>query len=155
MPEVRFVRRVSMRNSVHLMTASAKEVIAAAILDDARAMGALAGGLPIERRLATAILAALDAAGYVVVPREPTEDTPAERCMPDFWRVGQKIRYVNTNEWAWEKGDIAYVVKLRDEYRGRPAKEYQVFYTGDNDPDQPGIYWTTPDDVELIEDAAP
>lgn len=54
------------------MTASAKEVIAAAVLDDARAMGALAGGLPIEHRLATAILAALDAAGYVVVPREPT-----------------------------------------------------------------------------------
>lgn len=52
---------------------SAKEVIAAAILDDARAMGALAGGLPVERRLATAILAALDAAGLVVVPREPTE----------------------------------------------------------------------------------
>ena len=31
MPEVRFVRRVSMRNSVHLMTASAKEVISDAI----------------------------------------------------------------------------------------------------------------------------
>ena len=135
-----------MRNSVHLMTASAKEVISDAI------------HLPSARKCdeyADAILAALDSAGYVVVPREPTEDTPAERCMPDFWRVGQKIRYVNTNEWAWEKGDIAYVVKLRDEYRGRPAKEYQVFYTGDNDPDQPGIYWTTPDDVELIEDAAP
>lgn len=46
------------------MTASAKEVISDAI------------HLPSARKCdeyATAILAALDAAGYVVVPREPTE----------------------------------------------------------------------------------
>lgn len=134
------------------MTASAKEVIAAAILDDARAMGALAGALPIERRLADAILAALDAAGLVVVPRRSAKTTHAERLLPDSWRVGQKVRYLNSSEFAWSRGDIAYVLKLRDEYKGRPAAEYQVFYTGV--PSTGCSYWTTPNDVELVEDVA-
>lgn len=73
MPEVRFVRRVSMRNSVHLMTASAKEVIAAAILEGLADITYAEddGGLGVDGwiylpKLSTAILAALDAAGYVV-----------------------------------------------------------------------------------------
>ncbi len=50
------------------MTASAKEVIAAAQVE-------FLHGVPVSvtDAGATAILAALDAAGYVVVPREPTE----------------------------------------------------------------------------------
>lgn len=52
------------------MTTAAKEVIAAAILDDARHMGALAGELPIEQRVAAAILAALEAAGLAVVEKK-------------------------------------------------------------------------------------
>jgi hypothetical protein len=61
------------------MTASAKEVIAAAILEDladityAEDDGGLgADGWIYLPKLSAAILAALDAAGLVVVPREPT-----------------------------------------------------------------------------------
>lgn len=62
------------------MTASAKEVIAAAI-PEALADITYAeddGGLGVDgwiylSKLSAAILAALDAAGFVVVPREPTE----------------------------------------------------------------------------------
>lgn len=54
------------------MTASAKEVIAAALLDGARNTTAAERAMPIDQRIATAILSALNAAGYVVVPREPT-----------------------------------------------------------------------------------
>lgn len=75
----------------------------------------------------------------------------ANRKLPDFWRVGQKVRYIRSSEWAFDKGDIAIVTEIREECRNRPANEYQVFFT------RPlcisdGRFWTTPDDVELIED---
>jgi len=74
----------------------------------------------------------------------------AKRKMPDQWRVGQKVRYVSNKDWAWNKGGIAYILELRDEYKGLSADEYQVFYTGSKKGS--GTYWTTPDDVELIEE---
>lgn len=76
-----------------------------------------------------------------------------ERPLPDFWRKGQKIRYITTQEWAWSKGNIAYVHGLHDEYKDRKfsAGDYQVFYTGPKGKSHPS-YWTTPDDVELVED---
>lgn len=66
------------------MTTSVKEVIAAAIpealrsVDGGAAIYAKGGEIVIDgcfnmHSAATAILAALDAAGFVVVPREPTE----------------------------------------------------------------------------------
>jgi hypothetical protein len=74
-----------------------------------------------------------------------------ERPLPDFWRVGQKVRYLRNSEWAWTAGEIGYVESLRPEYTGRPAAQYQVFYT--TSPDLRGRFWTTPDDVELVEDS--
>ena len=73
------------------MTASAKEVIAAALLDGSRNTTAAERGMPIDQRLATAILASLDAAGLVVVPREPTKemvvagDDEKEACIDSDW----------------------------------------------------------------------
>lgn len=72
------------------------------------------------------------------------------RPLPSVWKVGQKVRYLQNSEWAWIKGGTAYVKELRPEYEGKPAKEYQVFYTGPKG--KGGIFWTTPEDVELVED---
>ncbi len=74
-----------------------------------------------------------------------------QRRLPDFWRVGQKVRYLTNSDWAWHRGNEGTVVALRDDCKGKPAHEYQVFYTGVG-PDCYGQYWTTPSDVELIED---
>lgn len=74
----------------------------------------------------------------------------AVRKLPDFWRVGQKVRYLRDSEWAWGEGDIGFVSSLRDEYKNKPAQEYQVFYTTSES--GYGSFWTTPDDVELLED---
>ncbi len=74
------------------------------------------------------------------------------RPLPKVWKVGQKVRYIRDSEWAWYKGNIGYVVELRDEYKGRPASEYQVFYTCTDKDAKYGRFWTTPEDVELIED---
>lgn len=75
----------------------------------------------------------------------------AQRPLPDQWRIGQKVRYLRDSDCAWAKGHTAYVNGLREEYKGRPSADYQVFYTGDEQ--GRNVYWTTPDDVELIEDA--
>lgn len=76
----------------------------------------------------------------------------ADRKLPEFWRVGQKVRYLQDREWAWSKGGEAEVIELRKEYSKTPGHEYQVFYTGNPNSDFGGRYWTTPDDVELVED---
>ena len=75
----------------------------------------------------------------------------SSRSLPKIWEVGQKVRYLSNSDWAWSEGSTAYVVKIRDEYKGKPAADYQVFYTGQLD-GKGGIYWTTPDDVELVVD---
>lgn len=75
------------------------------------------------------------------------------RPLPNKWRVGQKVRYITSNEWGWRQGDVGYVTELRDEYKDHFASEYQVFYTSIGEK-RFGKYWTTPDDVELIEDVA-
>lgn len=80
-----------------------------------------------------------------------TKEAHDERPLPDFWRVGQKVRFLRDSEWAWSKGQTATIIALRD-FNCRPAREYQVFYTGN--PGEPGQWWTTPDDVELAEDVA-
>jgi len=71
-----------------------------------------------------------------------------ERPLPDFWRVGQKVRFLDAKEWAWNAGTVATVVEVRD--RSVPAKDYQVFWTST----RPGEhkFWTTPDEVELVAD---
>jgi hypothetical protein len=81
------------------MTASAKEVIAAAILKDLDAIayaeddaGIGVDGWVNPEKLSTAILAALDAAGLVVVPREPTEAIDAA------WMAGYPHDYQQGRE---------------------------------------------------------
>jgi hypothetical protein len=73
-----------------------------------------------------------------------------ERCMPDFWRIGQRVRYITDSEYAWCRGDIAQIVGFHYRYlEGTiPANEYQVFFTGHLS--SSAKYWTTPSDVELI-----
>ncbi len=83
--------------------------------------------------------------------QQPLAEKEIVRRWPDTWKVGQKVRYITRNEWAWDKGQLGVVISLKDEFRGQPAGKYQHFYT------RPigytgGFYWTTPDDVELVED---
>jgi hypothetical protein len=77
------------------------------------------------------------------------EEAFNQRSLPEFWRVGQKVRYLRDSEWAWSIGSIGYVVELRPEYKNTPANEYQVFYTAIGEK-RFGIFWTTPEDVELV-----
>lgn len=77
-------------------------------------------------------------------------DAHNERPMPAVWEIGQRVRFIRSQEWAFNKGDESNIVKLRDEDKGKTAREYQVFWTS---PDSSqGIFWTTPDDVELVID---
>ena len=69
--------------------------------------------------------------------------------LPKVWRVGMRIRYITHSQWGWDKGTTGVIIRTREEYRGKPAAEYQVFYTNSTGEDHPSL-WTTPDDVELI-----
>jgi hypothetical protein len=70
------------------------------------------------------------------------------RPLPDFWRVGQTVRLLKDKEWCAGAGTLMTVVEL-DEFE-EPAKNYQVFWT--TPINGTGQYWTTPDEVELVED---
>ncbi len=70
------------------------------------------------------------------------------RPLPDFWRVGQKVRLLKNKEWCADAGTVMMIVDL-DEFE-EPAKNYQVFWTSPLN--GTGRYWTTPDEVELVED---
>jgi hypothetical protein len=74
----------------------------------------------------------------------------ANRKLPHKWEIGMKVRYVTSQEWAWSKGDTAYIVEFKDKER-KLAHEYQVFYTSPKI-DGNTMMWTDPDDVEWIED---
>ena len=63
------------------------------------------------------------------------------RPMPDSWRVGQKVRLLKNKEWCADAGDVLMIVEVRD---------HNVFWT--SPPNGTGRYWTTPDEVELVED---
>lgn len=63
------------------------------------------------------------------------------RPLPDFWRVGQKVRLLKTKEWCADAGDVLMIVEVRD---------HNVFWTSPLN--GTGRYWTTPDEVELVED---
>lgn len=76
------------------------------------------------------------------------------RPLPNKWRVGQKVRYITQSEWGWDRGNVAWITEVRPEYKDKFAGEYQVFYTSYNPEGKGGRYWTTPEDVELIEDVA-
>lgn len=72
----------------------------------------------------------------------------AARPLPDEWKIGQRVRFLEHKEWAWSKGSEATIVQMHPEFKGRKAYEYQVFWT---EPDSGGArWWTTPDDVELV-----
>lgn len=72
-----------------------------------------------------------------------------ERNLPKKWKVGMRVRFLNSQEWGWAKGSEATVKKLSDECDKKAGHEYQVFWTV---PDSGfGIWWTTTDDVELVE----
>lgn len=75
-----------------------------------------------------------------------------ERPLPKKWKVGQRVRFLESKEWAWYKGSEAIIVELSPECKHKSAEEYQVFWTS---PCGGGAtWWTTPDDVELLEDNA-
>lgn len=76
------------------------------------------------------------------------EEAFANRRLPDFWRVGQLVRFLDNGEWSWSKGNVWRVVEVANPER--PAAQYQVFWT--SPPCGDGVFWTTPRDVELVED---
>lgn len=71
------------------------------------------------------------------------------RPLPQSWKVGQKIEYIRTSEYVWDKGEIGVVVEILEEYAGKPAKANQVFYTRPIKLSS-GTFYTTPRDVILI-----
>lgn len=73
------------------------------------------------------------------------------RRYPDIWRVGDKVRYVESREWGPSRGATGVITKIRDSDIGKPASEYQVFWVKLN-PKRPEIYWTIPIEVELVPD---
>ncbi|CAA2139559.1 hypothetical protein [Hyphomicrobium sp. ghe19] len=73
-----------------------------------------------------------------------------DRPLPDFWRVGQKVRTLERKEWAWSAGAIMTIVEVRDPKI--PAKDYQVFWTRHHLSKGGEKFWTEPNDVELVED---
>lgn len=70
------------------------------------------------------------------------------RPLPDFWRVGQKVRFVKSQEYGFQSGDVAEIVDVKDPEI--PANKYQVFWTSTDI--KTHRYWTTPDEVELVKD---
>jgi hypothetical protein len=76
-----------------------------------------------------------------------------QRPLPDHWRVGQTVRYLNNQDWAWSAGGIAKIVEIGKDYVGQPAREYAVFWTS-SDNGKTHRFWTTPSDVELVKDVA-
>jgi hypothetical protein len=78
---------------------------------------------------------------------ELREQAYAERPLPDFWRVGQKVRFLRSKEFAWNRDDVWEITRVAD--GTIPANQYQVFWT--TPPSGLGTFWTTPDDVELVQ----
>lgn len=75
-------------------------------------------------------------------------EAEAARQLPEKWELGMRVRFLRHKEWAWNAGSEATVVELSDDCKNRKGHEYQVFWTK---PDGGGaIFWTTPDDVELV-----
>lgn len=76
------------------------------------------------------------------------------RPLPDFWRVGQTVRLLVDKEWCADAGTLMTIVELDTSTRlnkpEEPAKNYQVFWT--TPVNGSGQFWTTPDEVELVED---
>lgn len=72
------------------------------------------------------------------------------RPLPDKWRVGQIVRQVRGEGLGLPRGTIAYVHRLSDDCASKAATEYQVFWIGPKD--KSSTWWTTPADVELVED---
>lgn len=79
------------------------------------------------------------------------EDAFNTRPLPDQWRVGQTVRYLSDQEWAWRAGAVAKIIEIDPDHKGRPASEYCVFWTS-SDGGKTHRYWTTSSDVELVED---
>jgi hypothetical protein len=78
---------------------------------------------------------------------------------PERWEVGMLVKFRKDEEWAWIKDGYGRIVSLREECADRHGSEYQVFYTtllsGPNDQkDGFGTFWTTPNDVDYIQDKA-
>ena len=70
------------------------------------------------------------------------------RPRPKKWKVGHRVRFLRSKEWAWREGMEATIVELDSDCRKKAASEYQVFWT---EPDSGNATWfTTPDDVELV-----
>lgn len=73
----------------------------------------------------------------------------AARNLPDRWGVGMRVRYLRSSAYGWDAGDEGTVIGLGADCQSKKGGEYQVFYTR---PDKyEGSFWTTPDDVELID----
>jgi hypothetical protein len=69
---------------------------------------------------------------------------------PEKWKVGMLVEYVrDMGEFGPNKGDRGKIAEVRNEDERKAGDEYQVFWVRLSE----GIFWTTPDDVVLIEDA--
>lgn len=74
------------------------------------------------------------------------------RNYPDFWRVGDIVKYTTTDEYGYKvSGQIAKIVELSEECLTTPASKYQVFWTTPiSDSSFKVVLWTTPADVSFV-----
>lgn len=77
------------------------------------------------------------------------EEAHNERCLPVRWEVGMKVRFLNSEEWAWRKGDIGHIDKIRPESQGKLAANGPCFF-GVVFPGARGVYFASSEDVEWI-----
>lgn len=81
----------------------------------------------------------------------PPPPPPPRR--PAQWEVGMRVRYLRNQEWGPSKGALGTIIGFKEGDEGRPADAYQVFYVR-ADSMLTSQFWTTPEDVELVEEEA-
>lgn len=127
---------ISMESAKHL-------IVSAVSIMDNRSLEAAARIEALERELGEARKALKP---YIKVPP----------ISPPYWKVGMKVRFRESQEWAWSKGKFGVVNARRKECIKKPGSEYQVFYTHplnqDGTVDTGYSWWTTPNDVDWIDE---
>lgn len=74
-----------------------------------------------------------------------------DRPLPDFWRVGQKVRLITSKEWCGDAGQEFYICKVK--WAAEPAhSSNNTIWITPSLLTEEGKYWTSPHEIELVED---
>lgn len=82
--------------------------------------------------------------------KQPLPQPPSPPKAPAVWKVGMKVRYRHDSEWAWDAGDVGVIIGFQtNERKNHPRL---VFYTNQNGKKDSSWFYTTPADVDWIEE---